>query len=420
MSKKVLVIGAGGREHAMIYALNKSNNVAKVYSLPGNAGIDKDSVKVDIKQDDFKSIADFCENEQISYVIVGPEQPLVDGIVDYLNGRGVKVFGPNKSASQIEGSKQFMKDLVKKYNIPTAEYETFEEEDSALKYIEKKGAPIVVKTDGLAAGKGVTVAMTKDEAINAVKEAFAGKFGDSGKKLVIEEFLEGEELSYFVVSDGKDFISLGSAQDHKAAFDEDKGPNTGGMGTYSPSPICTKSLEDKINETIIKPTIDGLAKDNLEYKGFLFAGLMIDKNGEPKLLEYNIRLGDPEAQVLMLRLNSDFSNVIESAIDGTLAELDEVKFSSDNAICVVMASKGYPESYGKGHKIDLSKVPSDNNIRIFHAGTAISNGEFISSGGRVLNVCALGESLKQAQQKAYNAINNIGFENSHYRKDIGW
>ncbi len=421
MKNNILVIGSGGREHAIIKHLKKSPKLNTVYALPGNAGINKDAVGVtNIKQSDLENIYKFCQSNNVDYVVVGPEQPLVDGIVDYLGAKDIKVFGPDKKASQLEGSKDFMKYIVTKYNVPTAEYRSFTDKDSAKEYINKKGAPIVIKTDGLAAGKGVTVAMNIKDALIAVDEAFAGKFGSAGNKLVIEEFMEGEEASFFVVTDGKTALEFGYAQDHKRAFDGDKGPNTGGMGAYSPAPVVAKDVCDKVMEKIIKPTLMGLQNEGINYKGFLFAGLMIDKSGNPKLIEYNIRMGDPETQTIFPRLETDFIDVMEAVCSGNLADIGKVKFSSDVALCVVMAAKGYPEEYKKNLPIELSKVENIEDAIIFHAGTSIENGDLVSNGGRVLGVTGVGKTIKEAQENAYKTVKSIGFEGGFYRSDIGF
>lgn len=415
--RNILVIGSGGREHAFVKGLKKSPNCGELYALPGNAGINEDAIGVDLKQSDFAAIADFCKAKRIDFVIVGPEQPLVDGITDYLEAKNIRVFGPSQKAAQLEGSKDFMKYAVSKYNVPTAEYESFDDAESAKKYVQKKGAPIVVKTDGLAAGKGVTIAMTVKEAEDAIDEAFDGKFGDAGKKLVIEEFLDGEEASFFVICDGEKAVHFGSAQDHKRAFDNDQGPNTGGMGTYSPAPVVTDSVFKKTMELIIAPTMAGLKADGMKYKGFLFAGLMIDKKGEPKLLEYNIRMGDPETQSIIPRIKSDLVEFFEKAIDGKLDA--EPEFIDDAALCVVMAAKGYPEDYPKGLPIDLNNSANENAV-IYHAGTKTENGQLVSNGGRVLGVTGIGATIEQARTNAYGACGKIKFDGGFYRKDIGW
>lgn len=421
MPKNILIIGSGGREHALVLGLKKSPNAGKIYALPGNAGINQDAIGVSIDVSDFQAITEFCKENYIDFVVVGPEQPLVDGIADHLEAEGGDVFGPNKKASEIEGSKDFMKELAVKSGVPTAEYKSFTDEASALDYIDQKGAPIVIKTDGLAAGKGVTVAFTKEEAQEAIKQAFGGKFGAAGSKVVIEEYLEGEEASFFVILDGNTALQIGSAQDHKTAYDGDTGPNTGGMGTYSPAPVVTDDISKKIMDQIINPTMEGFKKEGITYKGFLFAGLMIDKSGNPKLIEYNIRFGDPEAQVLIPRIENDLVELIEKAIAGNLSEVGEIKLSSQSALCVVMAAKGYPASYEKGLKIDLDPVSALPDILIYHAGTKLDdNGQLISSGGRVLGVTGFGDDLQKAHDAAYRAVTSIKFENSHYRTDIGY
>ncbi|MDX1949348.1 MAG: phosphoribosylamine--glycine ligase [Rickettsiales bacterium] len=420
--KNILVIGSGGREHAFVKTLKKSKNIGKIYALPSNAGISEDAIGVaNIKQSDFVSIENFCKEFSIDYVLVGPEQPLVDGIVDYLSARNIKVFGADKSGARLEGSKDFMKFIATKYNVPTAEYQTFDDKEKALEFVRNKGVPIVIKADGLAAGKGVCVAMNLREAEAAISDAFAGKFGSAGNKLVIEEFLEGEEASFFVVTDGKTALEFGFAQDHKRAFDGDKGPNTGGMGTYSPAPIVTDSVKEKIFNQIIYPTLKGLQAEGIIYKGFLFAGLMIDNLGNPKLIEYNIRMGDPETQVILPRLKTDLLEIIEAVCDGNLAEIGKIEFENNHALCVVMAANGYPEVYEKNCPIDLSDAKNLSDVTIFHAGTALDeNGNLISIGGRVLGVTALGDNISDAQKKAYEAVKKIKFQKGFYRKDIGF
>jgi len=425
MKRNILIIGSGGREHAFVKALKRSPNLGQLYVLPGNGGMNGEATAVDLRPNDFPAIIKFCKTAAIDVVLVGPEAPLVEGIADELELEGINVFGPSKKASQLEGSKDFMKEVVWRYNVPTAEYKTFTDAGEAKKYIRIKGVPIVVKTDGLAAGKGVTVAMTVEEANRAVDEAFDGKFGDAGKKLVIEEFLDGEEISFFVISDGKNVIEFGSAQDHKRAFDGDKGPNTGGMGTYSPAPIVNDFLRKKTFEQIIIPTINGLARDGIPFKGFLFAGLMVDGHGNPKLLEYNIRMGDPETQSILTRLESDFVEIIYAAATGSLSKIKDVKFSSDSALCVVMAAKGYPEEYKKNFEIDMSEAENSAEVKagkamVYHAGTALSSGKLTSIGGRVLGVTGRGATLKEAFDNAYSCVAKIRTPDLFFRKDIGW
>lgn len=420
MKLNILVIGSGGREHAFVKCLKKSSNVAKIYAMPGNAGINQDAIEVKIDSLNFPEVVKFCKNSAIDLVVVGPEVPLVAGITDALEANNINVFGPSKAASVLEGSKDFMKEVVSKYGIPTAEYKTFTNSAQAKIYVHTKGTPIVIKTDGLAAGKGVTVALNQEEANKAIDEAFAGKFGDAGKKIIIEEFLEGEEASFFVISDGRSFFEFGTAQDHKRAFDNDEGPNTGGMGTYSPASIVSDMVRERVMKHIIQPTIDGLAKDGTPYKGFLFAGLMIDKNGNPKLLEYNIRMGDPETQAILPRLESDLAVILLKASQRKLNEIKEIKFSRNYALCVVMAAQGYPEEYKKHLPIDLSATTNLTNATVFHAGTIIAFGNLVSSGGRVLGVTGVGSNIHEAQKNAYSAVAKINFEGGFYRKDIGY
>ncbi len=417
--KNILVIGSGGREHAIIKALKRSPNLNNLYALPGNGGINHDAQGVQLKPDNFSGIAKFCKDNSIDLVVVGPEGPLVEGITDYLESKEIRVFGPSKAASQLEGSKDFMKEAVSRYGIPTAQYKTFTDSRKAKIYLRERGTPIVIKTDGLAAGKGVTVALNPEEANKAIDEAFAGRFGEAGKKIIIEDFLDGEEASFFVISDGKHVFEFGSAQDHKRAYDGDKGPNTGGMGTYSPAPIVTDFVRMKVMKQIIEPTINGLARDGIPYKGFLFAGLMIDKNGNSKLLEYNIRMGDPETQSILTRLESDLVEILFKAADKRLNEVKEIKFSKDYALCVVMAAKGYPENYAKGFEIELSAASLVPNSIIYHAGTEIKNGKVISTGGRVLGVTGRGINLKEAFDNAYNAVAAVKSSGLFYRTDIG-
>jgi phosphoribosylamine--glycine ligase len=423
--KNILVIGSGGREHAMVKAFKRSPLLGNIYCLPGNGGIDQDATPVNLKMNDFANIGKFCRANAIDLVIVGPEVPLVDGITNFLENQEINVFGPTRQAAQLEGSKDFMKEIVTRYKVPTAAYKTFTDANRAKIYIREKGTPIVIKTDGLAAGKGVTVARTMEEASKAIEEAFAGKFGAAGKKIVIEDFLEGEEASFFVISDGKNVHEFGSAQDHKCVYDNDEGPNTGGMGTYSPASIVTDFVRKKVMNEIIMPTINGLAKDGIPYKGFLFAGLMIDKNGNPKLIEYNIRMGDPETQSILTRIESDLVDVLYKGARGKLNEIKEIKFSRNFALCVVMAAKGYPETYEKGFEIDLSATTSLTNSPnatavIYHAGTALEKGKLISVGGRVLGVTGLGANIREAYDNAYACVAKVKSKKLFNRTDIGW
>lgn len=414
----ILVLGSAGREHAICDAFIKSKKLTKLYCLPGNAGSAVIAQNIsDIALNDHEKIIKFCQNNNIDLVFIGPEQPLVDGIVDDLAKNNIRVFGPQKKAARLEGSKIFMKDLAKKYQVSTAKYQTFFNQDLALKYLDVINYPSVIKTDGLAAGKGVIIAQNKAQAHDEIKEFFSGKFGEAGKKLIIEEFLDGFEVSYFIIVDGKNYKSLGFAHDYKKVGDNNTGLNTGGMGTYSPSHKISKDLENKINKEIIEPTINGLKNEDCEFVGILFAGLMI-QNNEPKLLEFNIRFGDPEAQVILPRLETDFIDLILSATKQDLNNL-EVKFDEKkHALCVVMAAKGYPGSYQKNCKINLDNVDT-KNAKIFHAGTKMIDNQILSNGGRVLNVVGFGNSKQDAKNNAYKAVSEVDFEDGFYRSDIG-
>ncbi len=418
MIKKILVIGSGGREHAVCEAFKKSKQNLEIFALSQNAGIAEIANIIDnIKQNEHQKIIDFCQNQKIDFVFIGPEQPLVDGLVDDLESKKIRVFGPSKKASQLEGSKVFMKDIAYKNNVPTAIYQTLFDKDSAIEFAKKIGFPCVIKTDGLAAGKGVIIAQDLNEAEIAITEIFAGKFGAAGKKIIIEEFLDGFEASYFVICDGKNFIPLGFAHDHKRVGDNDTGANTGGMGTYAPSPFIDENLEQKIIEKIIKPTLKGLENEGCAFKGVLFAGLMIAKN-EPKLLEFNIRFGDPETQVILPRIKSDFVELIESAIDGKLDQY-QVEFNNKKLVCVVMAAKGYPESYQKGTEIKgLESLKQILDVKVLHAGTIKKDGKILANGGRVLNIVAEDDSFLGARKKAYDAIKLIDWSDGFSRKDI--
>ncbi|MDE2384392.1 MAG: phosphoribosylamine--glycine ligase [Alphaproteobacteria bacterium] len=412
----VLLIGSGGREHALAYALTKSPLLKKLYAAPGNPGIGKLAELVPLKVTDHAAVIAFCKANGVGFVVVGPEAPLVAGLVDDLAAAGVASFGPSRFAAQLEGSKGFTKDICAAHDIPTAAYQRFTAEAPALAFIEKMGAPIVVKADGLAAGKGVTVAMTLAEAEQAVREIFSGRFGAG--ECVIEEFLEGEEASFFVLSDGKDVLPLTTAQDHKRVGDGDTGPNTGGMGAYSPAPCMTEALCAEALEKIVKPTVKAMATMGHPYKGVLYAGLILTKQG-PKLIEYNARFGDPETQVLMLRLQSDLLELLMATANGTLKG-KTAQWRKDPALTVVLAAKGYPGEVEKGNPINGLDQTFEKGVEVFHAGTAL-DGEFIvSNGGRVLNVTALGASVKDAQAKAYRAVDQIGWQGGFCRRDIGW
>jgi phosphoribosylamine--glycine ligase len=417
---RVLILGGGGREHTICYTLSKSPKLEKLFCIPGNGGISEIAETVEnISVTDFDKITKFCKENKIDLVIPGPEEPLVKGLKDYLNKEGIKVFGPDTIGALLEGSKSFAKEIMSKAGIPTAKFEIFDEPSKAKAYIEKKGAPIVVKADGLCAGKGVFVCETKEEAIKAIEKIMEEKiFGEAGNKVVIEEKLVGEEASYIVITDGYNFKALPTSQDHKRLLDNDEGPNTGGMGAYSPTPLIDQELKEKIEEKIIKPALKILEKEGHPYIGFLYAGLMIvDK--EPYVLEFNCRLGDPEAQAILPRVENDFLEIIEMALEKNLNKID-LKEKSDSAVCVVMASKGYPGKYEKGKKIEgLEKASQTPGVIIFHAGTKKIDNEFYTSGGRVLGVTALDKDIPLAIEKAYKAVSMIYFEGAHYRKDIG-
>ena len=412
------VIGSGGREHSICYRLKKSAKIKKLICIPGNAGTQKiaDNINEDISN--FEALYKIIKKQNIDIVIIGPEQPLVEGLVDYLSERKIKVFGPSKFASQLEGSKAFMKNLCKKNNIPTANFGIFDNFDEASHFIKKNGSPIVVKADGLASGKGVSVCSSTEEALKKTKEILNGKF-KSSKKVILEEFLDGEELSYFLIIDESSYCFFGSAQDHKRVGEGDTGPNTGGMGAYSPALLLTSKLEDKIKKKIIEPTINAMKKLGYPYKGFLYAGLMIKKE-EPYLIEYNIRMGDPECQVLMMRLKTDLVEIIDSAIKNKLNKI-KIDWNTKNCITIVLCAKGYPSKYIKNSEIkNLSNVLSDDDNQIFHAGTYIKDNKIYSIGGRVLNVTSSSESLVKARNKSLENINKINWHDGFFRKDIGW
>jgi len=412
------VIGSGGREHAICYKLKQSPKVKKLICIPGNAGTQKiaDNIKEDISN--FNALYKIIKKQNIDLVVIGPEQPLVEGLVDYLAEKKIRVFGPDKFASQLEGSKGFMKKLCKQNNIPTANFGIFDNFNDASNFIKKNGIPIVVKADGLAAGKGVTICSSIDEALKNTKDILEGKF-KSSNKVVLEEFLEGEELSYFVIVDENSYYFFGSAQDHKKVGEGDSGPNTGGMGAYSPAPLLTKQLEEKIKKKIIEPTIKAMKVFGHPYKGFLYAGLMIHKN-EPYLIEYNIRMGDPECQVLMMRLQTDLLEIIDHATKNNLRNL-QINWSKKNSITIVLCAKGYPSKYIKDSEIkNLSNILTDENNQIFHAGTYQKNSKIYSCGGRVLNATSCSESLLEARNKSLSNLNKINWIDGFFRKDIGW
>lgn len=414
---KILVIGGGGREHALVWKIAQSPKVEKIYCAPGNAGIAGLAECVDIKVEDLDGLAEFAKANQIDLTVVGPEVPLTMGVVDRFEKDNLRIFGPAKNAAIIEGSKEFSKDIMVKYGVPTAAYGSFTDAASALAYIDKVGAPIVVKADGLAAGKGVVVAMDVAAAKQAVNDIMADQvFGSAGSKVVIEEFLDGEEVSVLAFSDGKTVVPMVSAQDHKRAYDNDEGPNTGGMGAYSPAPIYTHEMEKFVLENVLKPTVDGMAKEGRLYKGVLYAGLMVTKDGI-KVLEFNARFGDPETQAVLMRLDSDLVEIMEAVIDGKLAE-QEIKWQQKPAVCVVVAAGGYPKSYRKGDEI-TGLTEANQNAVVFHAGTKFADGKVVSNGGRVLGVTAMGDDIKGAIDNAYAAVDKIHFADCFCRRDIG-
>tara|TARA_Y100000590_G_scaffold91963_1_gene103918 strand:- start:3546 stop:4841 length:1296 start_codon:yes stop_codon:yes gene_type:complete len=412
------VIGSGGREHALCYKLKQSKKVDKLFCIPGNAGTKELAENINEDPSNFDKIYKIIKKKKIDFIIVGPEEPLVNGIVDFLTERNIKVFGPDKFSSQLEGSKAFMKNLCKKNNIPTANFGIFEKLDEAVSFIKNSKIPIVVKADGLAAGKGVSICQSKEEAEIKTREIIQGKF-ESSKKVVLEEYIEGEELSYFSVVDKNTFHFFGSAQDHKRVGEGDTGLNTGGMGSYSPANLLTEQLEEKIKKKIIEPTLKALKKMGHPYKGFLYAGLMIKKN-EPYLIEYNIRMGDPECQVLMMRLKTSLVDVVQSVINDSLENLN-ILWSSKSCMTVVLCSKGYPGIYKKNSEIkNLKKISMNENDQVFHAGTYEKNKKIYSNGGRVLNITSLAKDLLKAKNKCLDNIKKINWTDGFFRRDIGW
>ena len=416
---RVLVVGSGGREHALAWAIAASPLVDRLYCAPGNAGIAEEAQCVPIRATDIKGIVEFCRKERIDFVVVGPEAPLVLGLVDALAAAGVRAFGPNAAAAALEGSKSFAKDLCAKAGVPTATYRHFRDPAAAKAYIAERGVPIVVKADGLAAGKGVTVAFDLDTAYRAVDAALVERrFSAAGLEIVVEDFLAGVEASFFALVDGKDALPLAAAQDHKRVGDGDTGPNTGGMGAYSPAPVLTPALEGQVMERIILPTVAAMAREGRPYKGVLYAGLMLTETG-PQLLEYNVRFGDPEAQVLMMRLMSDLVPALLAVEDGVLRQVD-LRWHPDPSVCVVMAAGGYPEEPMRGGEIrGLDALASDPKLKIFHAGTRREGSRLIADGGRVLGVTALGGDLGEARARAYAAIDRIDWPDGFCRRDIG-
>jgi phosphoribosylamine--glycine ligase len=416
---KVLVVGGGGREHALVWKISQSPKVTKIYAAPGNAGLAALAECAPIKADDVPGLLAFAKAKAIDLTVVGPEGPLSMGIVDEFTQAGLRIFGPSRKAAEIEASKRFSKDLMKKYQIPTAEYGVFTDKAAAAAYVREKGAPIVVKADGLAAGKGVVVAESVEEALKALDLIMTEKaYGTAGERVVIEECLRGEEASFMAFSDGRTVVPMASSQDHKRVFDADKGPNTGGMGAYSPAPVVTKQLERAVMDTIMVPTVRAMEQEGRLFKGVLYAGLMI-RNNEARVLEFNARFGDPETQPVMARLDTDLIEIIEAILDERLSEL-EIKWKPESAVCVVMASGGYPGNYEKGKKIaGLDRAAGFPKVLVFHSGTAMKNGDIVTDGGRVLGVTGLGPSVAAAIDNAYKGAREIRFEGAHYRRDIG-
>ncbi len=418
---RILVVGGGGREHALCWALENSPLVQELICAPGNAGIARHAECVPVNAEDVEALTALARDRKVDFVVVGPEVALCKGLTDSLKAAGIKSFGPSAAAAQLEGSKGFMKDICREFGIPTAKYGRFSDLEKALAFVRAQGAPIVIKADGLAAGKGVVVAQTLEEAETATRAILSEEaFGKAGAEVVIEAFMEGEEVSFFVLVDGEAALPLASAQDHKRAFDGDEGPNTGGMGAYSPAPALTPALADQVMREIIRPTIDGMKARGCPYKGVLYAGLMLTDEG-PKLVEYNVRFGDPECQVLMLRLKSDLLPALMACSDGLLRNVD-LRWHDNAALTVVMAAKGYPGGYEKGSVISgLDALQDDPDLVVFHAGTkAGTNGAVLANGGRVLNVTALGSSIGAAQKRAYDAVDRIDWTEGFYRRDIGW
>ncbi len=415
----ILLLGSGGREHALAWKIAASPLVTKLWCAPGNAGIAREAECVALDITDHAAVVEFCRGNAVDFVVVGPDAPIAAGIVDDLNRAGFKAFGPTRAAGQLESSKNFTKALCRANNIPTAAYRHFTDAEAAKAYIRAQGAPIVVKADGLAAGKGVVVAMTLDEALAAVDMMFGGSFGAAGAEVVVEEFMRGEEASFFALCDGEHALPLATAQDHKRAFDGDKGPNTGGMGAYSPAPVMTEAICARVMDEMIMPTLRALKAMGAPYKGVLFAGVMVTEQG-PKLVEYNARFGDPECQVLMLRMMSDIVPALLACVDGQLKNFS-LRWFDDAALTVIMATKGYPGDYGKGSVIEgLDEAAKVEGVEIFHAGTVAKDGKILANGGRVLNICAIGKTVAEAQRRAYEAVDRIHWPEGFCRRDIGW
>ena len=416
---KVLVVGGGGREHALVWKIAQSPKVSKIYCAPGNAGVSEQATLVPIKANDLNGLLNFAFREKIDLTIVGPEEPLTKGIVDLFESKGLTIFGASQKAAELEGSKAFAKEMMKKYRIPTSLYEIFDDPKKARDYVRKQGAPIVVKADGLAAGKGVILCKTVEEALKSVDQIMVEKiFGEAGNRVVVEEYLVGEEASYIAFTDGKAILAMASSQDHKQVFDGDQGPNTGGMGAYSPAPVVTDEVHEKIIEKILRPIIQGMGEEGRPYKGVLYAGLMIHE-GHPKVLEFNARFGDPETQPVLMRMKGDIIPILGACIEGNLSRY-KIEWDSRAAVCVVMASKGYPGDYEKGEPISgLKEVSQMEDIFVFHAGTALKDGQMSTNGGRVLGVTGLGKDIPRAIERTYQAVQKISWQGVQYRKDIG-
>lgn len=417
---RILIVGRGGREHALAWKLAQSDRVSQVYVAPGNAGT---ALEPKVKNlpgvEDPERLAEFAQAQGIDFTIIGPEAPLVAGIVDVFRARGLKCIGPTQAAARLEGSKAFCKEFMQRHGIPTAAYAVFTEPDAAVAYIRRQGAPIVIKADGLAAGKGVVIAHTEQEAVSAVYRMMTeGVFGEAGRRVVVEEYLAGEEASFIVLADGENVLALATSQDHKPLEDGDRGPNTGGMGAYSPTPVITPQVQQRILTQVIYPTIEGMAAEGVPYTGFLYAGLMITQDGRPKVLEFNCRLGDPETQPILMRLRSDLAELCLAAVTGDLAA-QRAEWDQRAALGVVMAAQGYPFAYRQGEVIE--SLPAETcDVKVFHAGTRLEAGRVITDGGRVLCVCALGNSVAEAQRKAYAQVEQIRWPGAYYRRDIGW
>ena len=415
---KLLVIGSGGREHALAWRLAQSPKVSRVYVAPGNGGTAREDGVFNVELADIAALARFAKDESIHTTVVGPEGPLAAGVVDHFRGEGLRIFGPTRAAAQLESSKEFAKRFMQRHRIPTARYEAFTEAKAAHEYIDAQGAPIVIKADGLAAGKGVVVAMTAPEAHEAIDMMLAGnKLGDAGHRVVIEEFMQGEEASFIVMVDGRNVLPLASSQDHKRVFDGDRGPNTGGMGAYSPAPVVTPDVHHRAMHDIVNPVVKGMAAEGMPYVGFLYAGLMVGSDGTPRVVEFNCRLGDPETQPILMRMKSDLYALVEQALDGTLDRAD-VEWDRRAALGVVVAAAGYPDSPRKGDAI--KELPRDeDDLHVFHAGTVEKGGQLVTNGGRVLCVTALGDKVKIAAERAYAALEKVSFDGMHFRRDIG-